>query len=87
MVLGDPIQEIFSWNGPHPHWDRDVCSTLAAAGQLAKPWCWIRAGAEGFGEWLLDVRQILLAGGQIDLRAAPLEVGWIELDCSYDDAR
>ncbi len=87
VVLGDPMQEIFSWNGPHPHWDRDVCSTFAAAGELTKPWRWIQAGAEGFGEWLLDVRRNLSAGSQIDLRSAPPEVGWVELDGIDDDAR
>jgi hypothetical protein len=87
VVLGDPMQEIFSWQGPHPNWERDICATFPSAGELTKPWRWIKAGADGFGEWLLDARRILVAGGQIDLRRSPSEVEWIELDGTEDEAR
>jgi DNA helicase-2/ATP-dependent DNA helicase PcrA len=87
VVLGDPMQEIFSWQGPHPHWDHDVCSIFSSAGELTKPWRWIRAGAQALGEWLLDARATLVAGGRIDLRTAPSEVEWVELDGSDDETR
>ncbi|UIK19368.1 UvrD-helicase domain-containing protein [Rhizobium leguminosarum] len=87
VVLGDPMQEIFSWQGPHPDWQDDVCSTFLPAGELVKPWRWIRAGAEGLGEWLLEARRTLMAGDQVDLRDAPPEVEWIELDGTDDEAK
>lgn len=87
VVLGDPMQEIFSWQGAHPAWDNDICVTFKPAGELTTPWRWIRAGTEGFGRWLLAARQILMAGGQIDLRDAPAEVEWVHLDGTDDDAK
>lgn len=87
VVLGDPMQEIFSWQGNHPHWQNDVCTAFLPAGELTKPWRWIRAGAQGFGEWLLEARRALMAGDQVDLRDAPPEVDWIELDGTEDEAR
>lgn len=87
VVLGDPMQEIFSWQGAHPDWDDDICTTFKPAGELDTPWRWIRAGTEGFGRWLLVTRQILMAGGQIDLRDAPPEVEWVHLDGADDDSK
>lgn len=87
VVLGDPMQEIFSWQGDHPDWDDDVCSTFWSVGELTTPWRWIRADARGFGEWLLEARRTLISGNQIDLRDAPPQVEWIELDGSEDDLR
>lgn len=87
VVLGDPMQEIFSWNGDHPDWNYDVCSNFFEVGELKTPWRWIKADAQGFGEWLLDARKILHAGNQIDLRDAPAEVEWINLDGVDDEGR
>ncbi|MBY5532848.1 UvrD-helicase domain-containing protein [Rhizobium leguminosarum] len=87
VVLGDPMQEIFSWQGAHPEWEDDICAIFKPAGELVTPWRWIRAGTEGFGRWLLAARQALMAGDQIDLRDAPLEVEWVHLDGADDDAK
>ncbi|WP_037424950.1 UvrD-helicase domain-containing protein [Sinorhizobium sp. CCBAU 05631] len=87
VVLGDPMQEIFSWQGAHPDWEDDVCSTFASVGELSTPWRWIRADAEGFGRWLLEGRRTLMAGNQIDLRDAPPEVEWVALDGVDDDEK
>ena len=45
------------------------------------------AGTEPFGRWLLDVRQKLAARQSVDLRGAPAEVSWIELDGTEEDRR
>lgn len=87
VVLGDPMQEIFSWQGPHPDWNDDVCSSFFEAGELKTPWRWINAGAQGLGEWLLEARKTLLAGNQIDLRDAPAEVEWVSLDGNDDEGK
>ncbi len=87
VVLGDPMQEIFSWQGDHPNWHDDICATFQPAGELDTPWRWIRAGTEAFGRWLLEARQILMAGDKIDLRGAPAEVEWVHLDGADDDAK
>ncbi|TAU26489.1 DNA helicase UvrD [Rhizobium ruizarguesonis] len=87
VVLGDPLQEIFSWQGAHPDWNHDVCSNFLEVGELKTPWRWINAGAQGLGEWLLQARKTLLAGNQIDLRDAPAEVEWVHLDGNDDERK
>ena len=87
VVLGDPMQEIFSWNGDHPDWNDDVCSNFFEVGELKTPWRWINAGAKNLGEWLLEARKTLLAGNQIDLRNAPAEVEWVHLDGDDDEKK
>jgi hypothetical protein len=84
-VLGDPMQAIFGFGGDDlANWDEDVCKHFPLAGELATPWRWINAGTETFGEWLLDARRKLLRGEPIDLRGAPPEVTWVELDGTED---
>ncbi|TAY34693.1 DNA helicase UvrD [Rhizobium leguminosarum] len=87
VVLGDPMQEIFSWQGEHPDWNNDVRSNFSEAGELTTPWRWIKADTQGFGEWLLEARKTLMAGNQIDLRGAPAEVEWVHLDGDDDDGK
>jgi DNA helicase-2/ATP-dependent DNA helicase PcrA len=79
-VLGDPLQAIFNFAGPTADWDTHVKANFPDAGELDTPWRWINAGEGAFGRWLLEVRQILLARGVIDLRTAPANVRWIQLD-------
>lgn len=78
-VLGDPMQAIFTFGGPMPDWDRDVCVQFPLAGELSTPWRWINAGEEGFGRYLLSVRHELVAGRTIDLALAPRNVTWVQL--------
>ncbi|MGZ0174324.1 MAG: UvrD-helicase domain-containing protein [Planctomycetales bacterium] len=79
-VLGDPMQAIFGFGlDGLASWD-SVCKSLPVAGQLETPWRWINANAAGLGQWLLQVRELLLRGDNIDLRTAPSEVQWVELD-------
>ena len=80
VVLGDPMQEIFNWQGHHPDWDNDVIGNFPLVAELTRPWRWENAGAHELGAWLLDARHTLKAGGRIDLRSAPPDVSWIQLD-------
>lgn len=79
-VLGDPMQAIFGFRGNQlVDWNTHVLPHFPAIGELNQPWRWTNAGKPEFGQWLLECRRILLAGGGIDLRHAPQEVVWIEL--------
>ena len=84
-VLGDPMQAIFGFGMDDlAKWEEDVCKLFPLAGALATPWRWINAGTEALGEWLLHVRKELLRGEPIDVREAPPEVTWVELDGTDD---
>ena len=87
VILGDPMQAIFTFGGSMPDWQDEVLTHFPLAAQLDIPWRWRNAGTEDFGQWLLNARQALEAGHQIDLRAAPPEVTWVHLDGSEDRAR
>lgn len=79
-VLGDPMQAIFGFAGNQlVDWNAHVLQQFPLIGELNQPWRWINAGTRGFGEWLLDCRRALHAGGHIDLHQAPAEVNWIQL--------
>jgi AAA domain-containing protein len=87
-VLGDPMQAIFGFGQDDlARWDETVCKHFPLAGELGTPWRWINAGTEALGGWLLDVRKKLLRGEPIDLRDAPPEVTWVELDGREDRKR
>jgi DNA helicase-2/ATP-dependent DNA helicase PcrA len=84
-VLGDPMQAIFGFGQDNlAKWDETVCQHFPLAGELTTPWRWINASTEALGEWLLEARKKLLRGEPIDLREAPREVTWVELDGSED---
>jgi len=85
-VLGDPLQAIFDFAGRLADWEKDVCTHFPAVGELSTPWRWINAGEQGFGEWLLDARRLLLARGHVDLSLAPANVVWMRLDGASDEA-
>ena len=86
-VLGDPLQAIFGFAGKLVHWENDVEATFPPAGRLSTPWRWINAGETEFGKWLLAARDSLLAGQPIDLRAAPANVDWVQLDGKNDQGK
>lgn len=87
VILGDPLQAIFNWSGPTPDWQHGVCGKFPLAGELKTPWRWTNAGAVGLGQWLLNIRQQLQAGGSIDLGSAPGEVEWVHLDGTDDEGK
>lgn len=87
-VLGDPMQAIFGFrDNKLVDWTECVCKHFPIVAELDQPWRWINAGKEEFGRWLLRVRQDLLSGAPIDLRHAPPEVTWIQLDGVDDHAK
>lgn len=79
-VLGDPLQAIFDWREPTVDWTAHVHALFPALGELATPWRWRNVGCDRLGLWLLQCRAALLAGGRIDLRAAPPEVVWVQVN-------
>lgn len=84
-VLGDPMQAIFSFRGNRlVHWANEVQPLFPAAGELRIPWRWRLAGAENLGQWLLAIRQQLQAGQPVDLRTAPAEVRWVQLNAGTE---
>lgn len=87
VVLGDPMQAIFTFGGAMPDWHDEVLARFPLAAELDVPWRWRNAGTEAFGRWLLDVRRALEARRGVDLRAAPPEVTWVHLDGTEDRAR
>lgn len=78
-VLGDPLQCVFNFNGAHPDWEGDVLSSFPTVLELDVPYRWINAGQAAFGQWILDAREPLLNGGQIDFSLAPANVAWRQL--------
>lgn len=87
VVLGDPMQAIFTFAGKMPDWETEVCVRFPVAGELTTPWRWRNAGTEVFGYWLLDARARLLRGDPIDLTKAPKHVQWVHLDRTEDHQR
>jgi len=79
-ILGDPMQAIFGFRGNVlVDWNTNVLQQFPAIGELLTPWRWRNAGTEALGDWLLNCRHTLAAGGSIDLHTAPQEVNWIPL--------
>lgn len=85
VVLGDPLQAIFGFAGNAlVDWSDHVEVAFPAAGELATPHRWIRAGHEGFGRWLLDIRVELRHGRRIDLANMHQNASWVSLDGDKD---
>lgn len=85
-VLGDPMQAIFGFGGNQlVNWDAHVLAQFPSIGELDRPWRWINAGTPGLGQWLLGCRRVLHGGGHVDLRQAPAEVTWIQLQPATAD--
>ena len=63
-------------------WNTDVLVHFPLIGELSQPWRWTNAGTHEFGQWLLECRRVLQAGGGIDLRLVPAEVTWIQLQAA-----
>lgn len=80
-VLGDPLQAIFGFKGNAlVDWQKDVQSYFSPCGELGTPWRWKNAGAESFGNWLLEIRKDLLENKEVDFSSAPPEVNLIRLN-------
>lgn len=80
VVLGDPLQAIFGFGADRlPSWSDVVCRDFPVIEELNVPWRWNLAGAPELGQWLLDIRAPLGAGGRVDLATAPAAVEWVRL--------
>ena len=81
VVLGDPLQAIFDFGGNQlVNWQQHVEATFPPIGSLDTPWRWRNANREALGLWLLNLRQQLIDGLPIDLRVAPQEVVWFQIN-------
>jgi len=79
-VLGDQMQAIFDLgDNDLVDWERDVLPRFPEIGRLAVPRRWDRLGMHELGNWLLEVRDKLKAGQDIDLREARGNVQWVPL--------
>ena len=81
IVLGDPLQAIFSFDQRDPlaDWSEDVCQFFPLAGELNQPWRWLNADNDELGAWLTSVRASLMRGQSVCLSSAPDCVRWIRL--------
>lgn len=77
-ILGDPMQAIFDFKAPLVSWNNAVLQAFPPVGKLATPWRWKNEGTEKLGRWLLEIRDDLAFGREIDLKTScPREVKWI----------
>jgi hypothetical protein len=65
-------------------WEEDVRRHFEPARELTTPWRWKNAREEGFGRWLLDIRQKLLTDEAINLASMPKNVQHVALDGDND---
>ena len=70
-IVLDPLQGIFGWAGPLVAYERDLVPSFDRLPDLVTPYRW-RATNPSLGEWLLEVRQHLMTGDDIDLSGAPI---------------
>jgi hypothetical protein len=73
-VFGDPLQAIFDFKGQEPvDWQKQVYPAFAKAGELSKPWRWLKTEKENapLAAWLQKMRTALEAGMDIDLAGCP----------------
>lgn len=78
-VFGDPMQAIFDFAEPLPNWRDVVQATFPIIAELDIPWRWNNAGSPVLGQWILNVRESLIHGNQIDLLSCPGHVVWYQL--------
>ncbi|MFK3711762.1 UvrD-helicase domain-containing protein [Leclercia adecarboxylata] len=71
VVFGDPMQCIFNFSGPMPHWTDTVQTSFPLLTTLDIPWRWNNANAHALGEWILDTREKLLNTEPVDLASCP----------------
>lgn len=82
-VVGDPLQGIFGFGSdPLVDWDTDVFGLFERLPNLDEAWRW-KGRNEPLGAWLLDLREPLIAGEEIDLERGPLT--W--LPCTPENQR
>jgi DNA helicase-2/ATP-dependent DNA helicase PcrA len=80
-IFGDPMQCIFDFGRRNamPEWNMCIGQDFPLLGELSTPWRWENAGTPRLGRWILDVREELMRGGQVDLLSCPEYVTWHRL--------
>jgi hypothetical protein len=73
-VLGDPLQAIFGFRTDDPivDWQDHVQGEFEALPPLEHPYRWAPHNKE-LGDWLVDVREALESGREIDVTEAPVD--------------
>lgn len=68
-LLGDPLQAIFGFGKPLPHWTDVVEAAFPRSNTLTTPWRWRGEGANReLGEWVTHARVVIERGQRLDLR-------------------
>ena len=66
VILGDPLQAIFTFGDPLPDWERDVLTAFPPYSVPIHPYRWVQHNQD-LGQWLLDVRPQLQTGQRFDI--------------------
>lgn len=69
-VLGDPLQQIFTFNEAMPCW-HEVQKQFQEHDELNEPQRWLRVGSGPLGYWLLQLREEIRQQKAVDLSTAP----------------
>ena len=69
-ILGDPLQGIFGFRGETVRWSQDVTPPFPSFSVEMHPWRWAETNP-ALGRWLLELRQSLQSGQEVDLAAGP----------------
>jgi DNA helicase-2/ATP-dependent DNA helicase PcrA len=67
-IFGDPMQGIFEFAGATLRWAEEIHQDFPLAGTLDIPYRWVGRNP-ALGEWITEVREQLMRGGQIDIAA------------------
>lgn len=66
-ILGDPLQGIFDFGGSNlVDWPIHVHPQFPVYVHSHAPWRWVGHN-DALGQWLLDIRPLMIAGGSLDL--------------------
>ena len=74
-IVADPLQGVFAPMGADFNWHRYVAPYFDRLADLDVPWRWKNANPV-LGDWLQQIRHVLVSGGTIDWRSGP--VTWLE---------
>ena len=77
-IVGDPLQSVFDFRGAEAlGWQTDVQVAFPQLCELTTPHRW-RNSNPALGQWLVEARDQLLSGGELDFREPC--VRWIQLE-------
>lgn len=68
VILGDPLQAIFTFGEPLPDWEKEVLTSFHPYSVPLYPHRWAVHNRD-LGQWLLDIRPELQSGQQFDITA------------------